>query len=124
MMYLNIIRNTFVNIRINSLTLHFHHSDRFQNVRIFLYRKQLEKYSAKWDWGLCVTSDVMHHGIPEAVYKVADITVTNTCCCHMTSFNNINLTDYYSYRAFGGQNKSQAIYSCIPLKAIQYYIII
>ena len=44
-----------VNILINSLTLHFHHSDWFQIVRdylIFLYRKQSGKYSAKWDRGL------------------------------------------------------------------------
>ena len=30
---LHIIGNTFVNIRINSHTLHFHHSDWFQIVR-------------------------------------------------------------------------------------------
>ena len=59
MVNLNIIRNTFINIRINSFTLHFHHSDWFQIVRdcrIFLYHKQSDKYSAKWDRGFSILS--------------------------------------------------------------------
>ena len=51
-MNLQIIWNTFVNIRINSHTLHFHHSDWFQIVRdcrFYLYREQSERYLVKWD---------------------------------------------------------------------------
>ena len=60
-MNLRITGNTFVNIRINSHTLHFHHSGWFQVVRncwIYLYREQLEKIFGQVGPGLlCLTSD-------------------------------------------------------------------
>ena len=58
-MNLHVIGNTFVNIRKNSHTLHFHHSDWFQIVRdcwIYLYRKQSERIFGQVGPGLYAVS--------------------------------------------------------------------
>ena len=54
-MNLDIIGNTFVNIRINSHTLHFHQSDWFKLIAIAEFISMVnnrKKYSVKWDRGL------------------------------------------------------------------------
>ena len=62
-MNLHIFGNTFVSIRINSHTMHFHHSNWFQIVCdcwIYLYHEQSEKkYSAKWDRGLSISAKAL-----------------------------------------------------------------
>ena len=60
---LHIIGNTSLNNRTNSHTLYFHHSDLFQFVDdrwIYLCREQSEKYSAKSDRGLRLSSQSLY----------------------------------------------------------------